>query len=94
MTEASSGQNAIAAEGMESGMPPLGEHGDHFFGDLAFGQGSIFDHTILKNRLQFLQFKGRLRRGTSCRLNRSIITDNLSMCSWFFLLNCVVHSLI
>ncbi len=49
---------AIPAEGLESGMTPVGKHGDQVFGNPPFGQEHLKD-LVPEDRLQLFQVQGR-----------------------------------
>jgi len=52
------GGDAGAAEDVESGMPPCGEHGDHLLRDLSFGEQHL-EQLVPEDGFQFFQFQGR-----------------------------------
>jgi len=52
------GRYAVSAEDVESGMPPLGEHGDHLLRDLSLGEQHP-EHLVPEDGLQLFQFKRR-----------------------------------
>ena len=52
------GRNAVAAEDVESGMPPCGEHGDHLPRDLSAVQEHL-EHLVLEDGLQLFQLQER-----------------------------------
>jgi len=49
---------AVAAEDVESGMPPCGEHGDHLLRDLSLGEQHL-ERFVPVDGLQLFQFKRR-----------------------------------
>lgn len=52
------GEDAVAAEDVEAGMPPFREYGNHFLGDLSLGEEHL-EHFMSEDGLQLVQFKGR-----------------------------------
>ena len=52
------GKDTVAAEDVESGMPPCGEHGDHLLRDLSLGEQHP-EHPLPEDGLQLFQFNRR-----------------------------------
>ena len=52
------GRDAVAAEDVESGMPPCGEHGDHLLCNLPLGKKHP-EHLVPEDGLQLFQLQGR-----------------------------------
>jgi len=72
-------RNSVAAENIETGMPPCREHGNHLFRDLAFFQ-KHFENLVPENGFQLFEFQ---RRGDTkyalVAIKTSVRQDNVAV---------------